>query len=261
MSETKINKHASFHDLKDAGVFITGGGSGIGASLTAGFLAQGAKVAFVQRSDSADFVARMQDMYGHAPLFIKCDITDVKMLQDCLTQAAAAHGPITVLVNNAANDSRHSLADLSVDAWDQGMAVNLRPHFITAQSVAPGMKAAGGGSIINFSSVAYMMGNSGYPAYVASKAAITGLTRALARELGPDNIRVNALMPGWVLTDRQMDLWASKEALAAHLDRQCLKEHLAAQDIVDGVLFLASKTSRMMTGQALVIDGGVVTTG
>ena len=120
------------------------------------------------------------------------------------------------------------------------------------------MKAAGGGSIINFSSISYMMGNTGYPAYVTSKAAITGLTRALARELGPDGIRVNALMPGWVLTERQMDLWASEESLAAHLEKQCLKEHLKSRDIVDATLFLASEASRMMTGQALVVDGGVV---
>jgi len=256
-----MTRYASFHDLKDASVFITGGGSGIGAALTRGFLAQGAKVAFVQRSDASEFVADCAAELGRAPLFITCDITDARALHSALDQAASAHGPITVLVNNAANDARHSLADLSTDQWDQGMNVNLRPHFITAQCVAPGMKTAGGGAIINFSSIAYMMGNSGYPAYVAAKAAITGLTRALARELGPDNIRVNALMPGWVLTDRQMELWASKEALAAHMDRQCLKQHLVADDIVDGVLYLASQASRMMTGQALVIDGGVVVSG
>ena len=256
-----MGKYASFHDLKDASVFITGGGSGIGATLTLGFLAQGARVAFVQRSDASEFVTSCAAESPRPPLFIPCDITDANALQSAIDQAAAAHGPITVLVNNAADDTRHSLAELTVDQWDQGMAVNLRPHFITAQAVAPGMQAAGGGSIINFSSIAYMMGNSGYPAYVASKAAITGLTRALARELGPDNIRVNALLPGWVLTDRQMKLWASKHALAAHMDRQCLKQHLVAEDIVDGVLFLASKSSRMMTGQALVIDGGVVVSG
>ena len=141
------------------------------------------------------------------------------------------------------------------------MAVNLRPHFFTAQTAAPGMKAAGGGAIINFSSISYMMGNAGYPGYAASKAAITGLTRSLARELGPDRIRVNALMPGWVLTDRQIELWATPEDLAAHLDRQCLKEHLKPADIVEATLFLASSASRMMTGQALVVDGGVVVTG
>ncbi|MXU64103.1 SDR family NAD(P)-dependent oxidoreductase [Oceanomicrobium pacificus] len=253
--------YATFHDLKDASVFITGGGSGIGAALTEGFLAQGAQVAFVQRSDASGFVAEMEEKHGRAPLFIPCDITDLGALKSAMEQAAAAHGPVTVLVNNAANDSRHGLQDYDEEAWNRSLNINLRPHFFTAQQAAPGMKAAGGGAIINFSSVSYMMGNAGYPAYVTAKAGITGLTRGLARELGPDNIRVNALMPGWVLTQRQMDLWATPEGLKAHLEQQCLPEHLVEQDIIDGTLFLASKTSRMMTGQALVIDGGVVVTG
>ncbi|MEM7438520.1 MAG: SDR family oxidoreductase [Pseudomonadota bacterium] len=256
-----MSKTVTFHDLSGASVFITGGGSGIGASLTDGFLEQGCKVAFVQRSDASAFAAEMGDKHGSAPLYIKCDITDVSALQAAMAQAAEAHGPITVLVNNAANDARHTLADYSVEDWDKAQSVNLRPHFFTAQAAAPAMKVAGGGSIINFSSVSYMMGNAGYPGYVAAKSGITGLTRGLARELGPDNIRVNALMPGWVLTDRQMELWATPEGLAQHLEQQCLKEHLVADDIVDATLFLASRASRMMTGQALVIDGGVVVTG
>jgi NAD(P)-dependent dehydrogenase (short-subunit alcohol dehydrogenase family) len=168
---------------------------------------------------------------------------------------------VTVLVNNAANDARHPLEGYTVEQWDKAQAVNLRPHFFTAQAAAPGMKAAGGGAIINFSSISYMMGAAGYLSYMSAKAAITGLTRGLARELGPDRIRVNALMPGWVLTERQLDKWATPEALAAHLDKQCLKEHLVERDIVDATLFLASKASRMMTGQAMVVDGGVVVTG
>ena len=252
---------ATFHDLKNKSVFITGGGSGIGAALTDGFMEQGANVAFVQRSDSTEFVTELKTKYGREPLFVECDITDIAALQSAMRLAEKTHGPITVVVNNAANDTRHSISDVTVESWDQGMDVNLRPHFFTAQAAADGMRAAGCGAIINFSSVSYMMGNAGYPAYVTSKAAITGLTRALARELGPDRIRVNALMPGWVLTQRQMELWASKESLAAHLEKQCLKEHLAERDIVDATLFLASEASRMMTGQALVVDGGVVVTG
>lgn len=253
--------NATFHDLAGASVFITGGGSGIGAALTEGFLEQGAKVGFVQRSDATAFCDEMAAAHGNRPLFVPCDITDITALQAAMADVAAAHGPITVLVNNAANDARHTLGNYTVEEWDQGIAVNLRPHFFTAQAAAAGMRAAGGGSIINFSSVSYMMGNAGYPAYAAAKAGITGLTRGLARELGPDRIRVNALMPGWVLTDRQMDLWATPDGLKAHLERQCLPEHLAPSDIVDAVLFLASNTSRMMTGQALVVDGGVVVTG
>lgn len=253
--------YATFHDLKGASVFITGGGSGIGAALTDGFMAQGARVAFVQRSDASGFGAEMQEKHGRAPLFIECDVTDVPALQSAIAQAAEAHGPVTVLVNNAANDARHELDGYTVAQWDQAMAVNLRPHYFSAQAVVPGMRATGGGSIINFSSISYMMGAGGYASYATSKAAITGLTRALARELGPDKIRVNALMPGWVLTRRQIDLWASPEGLAEHLDKQCLKEHLVESDIVDATLFLASKTSRMMTSQAMVVDGGVVVTG
>lgn len=261
MHESSTKNYATFHDLEGTSVFITGGGSGIGASLTDGFMAQGANVSFVQRSDAGEFVLQMQEKHGRSPNYIQCDVTDVTALQQALDQVQEASGPITILVNNAANDNRHTLSGMSSDEWDAALNVNLRPHFITTQKVAPAMKAAGGGSIINFSSIAYMIGHDGFPAYMASKAAITGLTRGLARELGPDNIRVNALMPGWVLTQRQMQLWATDEALAAHLDRQCLKQHLYGEDIVGGVLFLASNTSRMMTGQALVIDGGVAVTG
>ena len=139
--------------------------------------------------------------------------------------------------------------------------LNLRPHFFTAQAVADDMRRAGGGSIINFSSIAYLMGGDEFPAYVTSKAGIVGLTRALARELGPDNIRVNALLPGWVLTERQKKLWVTPEKLAAHVARQCLKREIQPEDIVEPVLFLASNASRMMSGQALAIDGGLVVTG
>lgn len=256
-----MDRYATFHDLAGASVFITGGGSGIGAALTEGFIAQGARVAFVQRSDASDFAAEVGERHGTTPRFIRCDITDVTALRAAMAKAAGAHGPITVLVNNAANDQRHPIEGFSVEDWDRMQAVNLRPHFFTAQAAIAGMRAAGGGSIVNFSSIAYMMGNGGYAAYTAAKAGITGLTRGLARDLGPDNIRVNALMPGWVLTPKQMDKWATPEALAAHLERQCLKEHLVERDIVDATLFLASKASRMMTGQALVVDGGVVVTG
>jgi len=252
---------ASYQDLKGKSVFITGGGSGIGAFLTEGFLAQGAKVGFVQRSDASEFVATMQEKYGVALLAFTCDIADVAALKAVMAQVAEVHGPIQVLVNNAANDKRHSLRETSVEEWDKGQDINLRPHFFAAQAVADGMQAAGGGSIINISSISYMMGNAGYPGYVAANAGITGLTRGLARELGPEKIRVNALMPGWVLTDKQLQMWATPEGLSAHMERQCLKEHLKPEDIVGATLFLAADASRMMTGQALVVDGGVVTTG
>jgi galactose dehydrogenase len=250
-----------YPDLKGQSVFITGGGSGIGAAITEAFLRQGAKVAFCQRSDASAFCDAMQVATGLRPLFLPCDITDMAALQATLAAAAAAHGPISVLVNNAANDKRHDTLTVSPDFWDWSMAINLKAYFFAAQAVIPGMKAMGGGAIINFTSISYMMATVGYAAYIAANAGINGLTRTLAREFGPDHIRVNALAPGWVLTQKQRDLWVTPEGLAAHLARQCIPEALVESDIVGGVLFLASRTSRMMTGQALVIDGGVVVTG
>ncbi|WP_323007187.1 SDR family oxidoreductase [Pseudorhodobacter sp.] len=252
---------ATYPDLNGASVFITGGGSGIGAALTEGFLRQGAKVAFVQRSDASEFVEGMEKATGNRPLFIQCDITDIPALQTAIAQAAAAHGPITTLVNNAANDKRHTTAEVTEDFFTWMMDINLKAYFFAAQAVVAGMKAAGGGAIINFSSISYMMGNAGYPLYTAANSAINGLSRSLAREFGPDRIRVNALAPGWVLTQKQKDLWVTPEGLAAHVARQCLQETLAPEDIVGGVLFLASDGAKMMTGQALVIDGGVAVTG
>lgn len=254
-----MTTYATFHDLKDASVFITGGGSGIGAALTDGFLGQGAKVAFVGRSDASAFAEDMAAKHGSKPLFLQCDITDTAALQAAIAKAAEAHGPVKVLVNNAANDKRHATLDVDTEFWDWCLSINLDAYFFACQAVIPGMKAAGGGAIINFSSISYMMGNAGYVAYTTSNAGITGMTRSLARELGPDNIRLNALAPGWVLTPKQKELWADPASLAAHLDRQCLKEHLIEQDVVDATLFLASNTSRMMTGQTLAVDGGVVT--
>lgn len=252
---------ACYTDLQGQSVFITGGGSGIGAHLTEGFLKQGANVAFVQRSDAGAFCDEMEARHGRRPLFIPCDITDVTALQGAVEQASQVHGPVTVLVNNAANDQRHTTEEVSEAFWDRSQAINLKAYFFAAQAVVKGMRAAGGGAIINFTSISYMMGNTGYPAYTAANSGLNGLTRSLAREFGPDGIRVNALAPGWVLTDKQKEMWASPEALAAHMERQCLKEHLKPEDIVGGTLFLASAASRMMTGQALVIDGGVVVTG
>lgn len=256
-----MSQLATYPDLNGASVFITGGGSGIGAALTEGFLRQGAKVAFVQRSDATAFCDRMQAETGHRPLFLPCDITDISALQAAIAKAAEAQGPITVLVNNAANDQRHATMEVTEAYWDRAIAINLKAYFFAAQAVLPGMQTAGGGSIINFSSISYMMGASGFPAYTTSNSGINGLTRSLAREFGPDRIRVNALAPGWVLTQKQKDLWVTPEGLQAHIDKQCLKDTIEPDDITGGVLFLASKVSRMMTGQSLVIDAGVVVTG
>lgn len=252
---------STFHDLNGKSVFITGGGSGIGAALTEGFLQQGAKVAFVQRSDSTAFCDDMAEKYGTRPLFIPCDVTNIEALDQAIAKAGKANGPVQTLVNNAANDQRHTLGTVTEEFWDWSLSINLKAYFFACQSVVEGMKKVGGGAIVNFSSISYMMGNAGYTAYTSANAGIMGMTRSLARELGPEKIRVNALAPGWVLTEKQLDKWATPEALSAHLDRQCLKEHLAPQDIVDATLFLSSDASRMMTGQLVAVDGGVVHTG
>lgn len=252
---------AIYPDLDGQSVFITGGGSGIGAALTEGFLRQGCKVAFVQRSDATPFCDAMEQATGRRPHAMRCDITDIPALQAAIAEAAGVNGPVTVLVNNAANDQRHTTAEVTEDFWDWSQAINLKCYFFACQAVIDGMRAKGGGSIINVSSISYMMGNAGYPAYTTANGGITALTRSLAREFGPDRIRVNALMPGWVLTQKQLEKWAKPEDLAEHMKKMCLKEHLVPEDIVGGMLFLASNASRAMTGQALVIDGGVVTTG
>ena len=252
---------ATFHDLEGKSVFITGGGSGIGAFLTEGFLRQGARVAFVQRSSAAAFCDVMEERTGTRPLFLRCDVTDIGALKESIDEAAVAHGPPSVLVNNAANDHRHETLEVTEDFWEWSQAINLKACFFGCQAVIESMRGLGGGSIINFTSISYMMGNVGYPAYTTANSGINGMTRSLAREFGPDRIRVNALAPGWVLTDRQKEKWVTPQGLAAHLERQCLKDPLAPEDIVGATLFLASDASRMMTGQALVVDGGVVMTG
>ncbi|MCH2165462.1 MAG: SDR family oxidoreductase [Marinovum sp.] len=252
---------ATFHDLKGASVFITGGGSGIGAALTDGFMTQGAKVAFIGRTDATKFVADMKAKHGVTPLFIQGDITDTAGFKTAIDQAAEAHDGLKVLVNNAANDKRHLAEETTEEFWDWMQAINLKSYFFGCQAALPHLRDNGGGSIVNFSSISYMMGNAGYPAYTAANSGINGLTRSLAREWGGDKIRVNALAPGWVLTQKQKDFWVTEEGLAAHLARQCLQDPLAPEDIVGGTLFLASDISKAMTGQSLVIDGGVVVTG
>ncbi|MBF2735399.1 MAG: SDR family oxidoreductase [Betaproteobacteria bacterium AqS2] len=253
-----METHASFHDLKDVSVFITGGGKGIGAALTEGFIQQGAKVAFVQRSDATELCDRLEKEHGNRPLALQADISDVAALQDAVKQAAAKHGTIGVLVNNAAWDDRHKTADVTAEYWDGNHAINLRPYFFGVQAVAPGMQELGHGSIINISSISFMRGNSEYPAYMSANCAIMGLTRSFAREYGKDNVRCNAIAPGWVLTERQLEKWYTKEAGDAHRLSQCIPEHLQPPDIVGPVLFLASKASRMLTGQIIPVDGGAV---
>jgi galactose dehydrogenase len=251
----------TFPDLKGQSVFITGGGSGIGAAVTEAFLRQGAKVAFCQRSDATAFADQMEKTTGDRPLFLPCDISDVAALETTLARAAEAHGAISVLVNNAANDKRNPTLDTDEAFWDWSMAINLKAYFFAAKAVIPGMRARGGGAIVNFSSISYMIPSVGFVPYIIANAGITGMTRTLAREFGKDRIRVNAIAPGWVLTPKQRDMWVTPEGLAEYLKNQSIPEELVETDIVGGVLFLASNAARMMTGQVMVIDGGVVVTG
>lgn len=248
---------ARFPDLEDASVLITGGGSGIGAALTEGFARQGARVAFIDIAEDASnsLVDRLSDT-PHRPLFLKADLTDIEALRKAVAQAAAAHGPVTVLVNNAAYDERHDIADVTPDYWERNQAINLRPQFFTAQAVTDGMIAARKGSIINFTSTSFLMNHPDMPSYTAAKAGVIGLTKGLAGRLGPHGIRVNAVAPGWVITERQQKLWVTEESLSAHVAKQCIREVMQPADMVGVCLFLASDAARMLTAQTLIVDGG-----
>jgi NAD(P)-dependent dehydrogenase (short-subunit alcohol dehydrogenase family) len=249
---------AKFPDLEGASVLITGGGSGIGAALTEGFARQGSKVAFIDIADapSTALCDRIEKAVGLRPLYLAADLRDVEALRAAVANAGARHGPVRVLINNAAVDTRHAAADVTVEFWDDNQSINLRPHFFTAQAVAPSMKAAGKGSIINFTSTSFLINHPDMPSYTAAKAGIIGLTKGLAGHLGKDGIRVNAVAPGWVITERQRELWVTDEALAAHVAKQCIKEVMQPDDMVGTCLFLASDASRMLTAQTLIVDGG-----
>jgi NAD(P)-dependent dehydrogenase (short-subunit alcohol dehydrogenase family) len=255
-----IDQAASYPSLKDRVVFITGGGSGIGESLVEHFCEQGAKVTFVDiaAGPSQAVVERIAGKGWRKPDFIPCDLRRIDDLRAAVAATQAKHGPIRVLCNNAGNDDRHWTKDVTVDYWDDRMAINLRPQFFAAQAVRDQMRDAGGGSIINFGSITWMVGDADCPAYVTAKAAITGLTRALAREFGPEKIRVNCMIPGWVMTERQMKLWLTPDGEKQIDDRQCLKERLYPADIARMALFLAADDSRMCTSQHFIVDGGWV---
>jgi D-xylose 1-dehydrogenase len=255
-----MSQYATYPSLEDRSVFITGGGSGIGASLVRHFAAQGSKVAFVDIAvaPSEALVRETAERGDPKPLFIECDLRDIAALREAIQRAAAAHGPITVLVNNAAHDERHPFDTVTPEYWDDRMAVNLRHQFFAAQAVQPMMKAAGGGSIINFGSVSWMIGQGGMPGYTTAKSAIMGLTRGLARDFGPGNIRVNSIAPGWIMTERQVTLWLDEEGERELMRRQCLKRKLYPDDMARIALFLAADDSSAMTNQTYVCDGGWV---
>ena len=243
---------ATYPSLKGRSVFVSGGGSGIGASIVEHFVAQGSKVGFVDVDEKASKEVASQTGAD----FYKCDIRDVKAYQAVIAEAGAKNGPITVLVNNAARDDRHKIEDVTVDFFDERIAVNLRHAYFAIQAVVPGMKKAGGGSIVNFSSVSYHTMTPHLSVYQSAKAAVIGMSRGLARDLGEHKIRVNSITPGWIMTQRQIELWLTPEAEAQLMQLQCLKEKVYPPDIARMALFLGADDSRMITAQTFVVDGG-----
>jgi NAD(P)-dependent dehydrogenase (short-subunit alcohol dehydrogenase family) len=255
-----MSNYAIYPSLKDRAVFVTGGGSGIGASIVEHFCAQGSKVAFVDiaREASEALVKAIAGKGLAAPLFIACDITDIAALQKAIGEAKQKLGPIRVLVNNAAHDQRHAIDTVTPEYWDERYAVNLKHQFFAAQAVYKDMAAAGGGAIVNLGSTSWVVGQGGMPCYTSAKSAVAGLTRALARDFGPLNIRVNCILPGWIMTERQLTLWLTPEGEEELMKRQCLKRKLVPADIARTVLFFAAEDSGACTNQNYIVDGGWV---
>jgi NAD(P)-dependent dehydrogenase (short-subunit alcohol dehydrogenase family) len=250
---------ATYPSLADRAVLITGGATGIGADLVRAFAGQGARVAFldIQEEAARGLVAELH-CARHRPVALACDITDIDALRAAIVIARAAIGPIGVLVNNAADDRRHPVDALEPADWDLAQNINIRPHYFTAQAVHADMIALGGGAIINFSSIAWRFGAGDMAAYATAKAAVTGLTHALARAYGRDGIRVNAIEPGAVMTEKQRRLWYPTDAsVQTMIDRQCLPKLLLGDEIARAALFLAADDSRMITKQTLVVDAGL----
>jgi NAD(P)-dependent dehydrogenase (short-subunit alcohol dehydrogenase family) len=252
-----MDKYATYPSLRGRGVVVTGGASGIGESVVRHFAAAGSKVGFIDISESSGRSLEAELKNGDGTVqFFRADVTDVPGLQAAIRNASDSLGPISVLVNNAGHDDRHDWQSVTPEYWDGRMSVNLRHMFFAAQAVAPGMIAAGSGSIVNLGSITWMLGQGGMAGYSAAKAAVHGLTRSLARDLGKHGVRVNTISPGWVMTKRQLDKWMSPEADAVREKGQALKGRLSPEDVARLVLFLAADDSAMITSQNHIIDGG-----
>jgi NAD(P)-dependent dehydrogenase (short-subunit alcohol dehydrogenase family) len=253
-------KPAHYPSLENAAVVITGGASGIGAAMVEQFALQGARVAFldIEEETAAALIKKLSPQVANQPKFFHCDLTDITVLQSAIKKIESQLGTIRVLVNNAASDDRHKFSEVTPEYWDERMNVNLRHHFFAIQAVAPGMAQAGEGSIINMSSISWMIPSTGLPAYITAKAGIVGLTRTLSRELGGSNIRINCISPGAIMTERQRRLWMTPDYLAEIMRCQSIKRELIPEDVAKLVLFLASEDSSAITGQNFVIDGGWV---
>jgi NAD(P)-dependent dehydrogenase (short-subunit alcohol dehydrogenase family) len=249
----------SYPDLAGRTVLVTGGGSGIGAEFVRAFSRQGCNVGFldIAEAPSRALVESLEPANVH---FEPCDLRDIPALKRAIASVAATLGPITVLVNNAARDDRHAMMDVTVEYWDENQAVNLRHQVFATQAVVPMMEAAGKGSVINLGSISWMRGRPAMVGYTTAKAAVGGLTRVLSRELGTKNIRVNAIVPGAIATERQTRLWNDAAAEREFLDQQALKFRLSEDDVAQCALFLASDVSRGVTGQNLIVDAGLAQT-
>jgi D-xylose 1-dehydrogenase len=250
---------ATYSDLAGKTVLVTGGGSGIGAAIVRRFADQKAKVAFMDiKADESQALAGELTEAGATVQFEQVDLTDIAALRAGIERVVARFGPVQVLVNNAAHDERHPTEEVTPEYWDDRIAVNLKHQFFAAQAVLPGMKQAKEGCIINFGSVSWMVGQGGMAAYTAAKSAVLGLTRSLARDYGPYNIRVNAIAPGWIMTQRQIEKWLTPEGERELLQRQCLKRKLVPDEVARFTVFLASEEASACTNQQFVVDGGWV---
>ena len=253
---------AQYPSLRDKGVLITGGGSGIGMYLVEAFCAQGARVGFldIDAAAGARVAGVCEATTGRRPVFKPCDLRDIPAMQEAIASLKAEIGPLAVLVNNAGNDDRLPFDEITPDYWDERQDVNFRHHVFAAQAVLPDMREKGGGVILSMGSNSWMQGAAGLLAYTTAKSSVQGFVRCLARELGPDRIRVNAIAPGWILTERQVT--RARNVLTGkfdeYLEKQCLKEFLLPPDVARMALFLCADDSRMITGQTMIVDGGVV---
>lgn len=258
-----MSSFARYPSLQDRAVLITGGATGIGATLVAEFALQGARVGFIDIDAGAGQalaaqLAAQHPALRHTPAFVAADLTEIPALEAAVDAVRDRIGPIAALLNNAANDRRHGIDETTSASWDAGIAVNLKHQFFCAKKVAPDMQAQGGGSIVNFGSVSWMLKQGNMPVYTTAKAAVQGLTRSLARDLGPLKIRVNTLVPGWVMTDKQVRLWLDDRGREDIARGQCINQPLMPEHIARMALFLASDDSAMCTAQDFIVDGGWV---
>ena len=254
-----MSDYAVYPSLKNRVVYITGGATGIGGNMVRLFAAQGAKVAFLdidERLGKANVDWCTAQGYDHTPLFLQGDVRDIPRLEETIDQTIAHFGPLQVLINNAANDDRHSFGEVTPEYWDERFAINLRHQYFAIQKAAPSMRECGGGSIINIGSSSWMIKEDVFPAYAVAKSAVQGLTHTLARTLGVDNIRVNTVLPGWVVTDRQLEKWWSEEGELRTLGSQCLKKRIYPEEFNQMVLFLAADDGWACTSQSYIVDGG-----